>query len=118
MASSGQPLDIGILLAAAYQEFVFELRAALAAQGFDDTAMEQRGYLERHPDPHDRRARLVGLSARGQEVLRAARRFHQRYERQLVREHGPDRVAAFRALLTAIVGPDAVEDPRLRALYL
>jgi DNA-binding MarR family transcriptional regulator len=35
MTSSAQP-DLGILLALAYQEFVRELRAAMAGEGFDD----------------------------------------------------------------------------------
>src|SRR5207244_7670958 len=54
------------------------------AQIVDD--MERRGYVERRPDPHDGRARLLYLSERGQAALAAARRFHQRYERRLVRE--------------------------------
>jgi DNA-binding MarR family transcriptional regulator len=155
MTRTGQPLDIGILLAAAYQEFVRELRADLAERGFGDTgrsdgyvlralaggpmtvsaladrleitkqgagqlveAMEQRGYLERQPDPDDRRARLVGLSARGWQALRAARRFHGRYEHGLVAEHGAEAVAGFRALLNAMVGEQALDDPRLRAFYV
>lgn len=155
MTGTGQPLDIGILMAAAYQEFVRELRADLDRQGFGDTgrsdgyvlralaggpvtvsaladrleitkqgagqlveAMEQRGYLDRQPDPDDRRARLVGLSARGWQLLRAARRFHRRYERRLVAEHGAEAVAALRALLTAVAGDRAVDDPRLRAFYV
>jgi DNA-binding MarR family transcriptional regulator len=155
MAATGQPLDIGILLAAAYQEFVRELRATVAAQGFEDNgrsdgyvfraladgpmtvsalaerleitkqgagqlveSMERRGYVRREPDPDDRRARLVALSERGENALRAARRFHQRYERRLVREHGAEAVATLRALLGAVAGEQAAEDPRLRALYL
>jgi DNA-binding MarR family transcriptional regulator len=142
-------------MAAAYQEFVRQLRASLVAHGFEDTgrsdgyvfralaagpmtvsaladrleitkqgagqlveSMERRGYVQRHPDPDDRRARLVVLAPRGRAAFQAARRFHGRYERQLVREHGAARVAAFRALLTAMVGEDAVDDPRLRAFYM
>jgi DNA-binding MarR family transcriptional regulator len=156
MADPAQPLDIGILLAAAYQEFVRELRADLAERGFADSGrsdgyvlralaggpmtvstladrleitkqgagqlvegMEQRGYVERQPDPDDRRARLVALSGRGQEMLRAARRFHQRYERHLVNRHGAEPVAMFRALLGAVAGTAAGgDDPRLRAFYI
>lgn len=155
MTADAQPLDIGILMAAAYQQFVVELRAALAAQGFDDTGrsdgyvfralaagpmtvsalaqrlditkqgagqlvedMERRGYLHRQPDPQDRRARLVALSPHGEQALRAARRFHRRYERNLVRRHGAEAVATLRALLGAVAGDAALDDPRLRAFYI
>ena len=35
-------------------------------------ALEHAGYLERHPDPEDRRARIIRLTSRGQAVLRQA----------------------------------------------
>lgn len=41
-----QPLDLGILVALAYQEFVRELRADLAGRGFDDLARSD-GYVFR-----------------------------------------------------------------------
>jgi DNA-binding MarR family transcriptional regulator len=148
-------LDFGILLVLAYQEFVTELRAELAAQGFDDQGrsdgyvlraldaaamtvselaerleiskqgagqivedMERRGYVERRPDPRDGRARLLYLSAHGQAALASARRFHQRFEKRLVKEHGAEAVANLRALLTAVAGAERTADPRFRALYL
>ena len=147
--------DFGILLVLAYQEFVRELRASLARQGFDDQGrsdgyvlralgampmtvseladrleiskqgagqivedMERRGYVERRPDPTDGRARLLHLSEHGRAALTAARRFHQRYERRLIAEHGPEAVAGLRELLTAIAGEEQTADPRFRALYL
>ena len=148
-------LDFGILLLLASQEFVRELRAAVAKQGFDDQGrsdgyvfralgarpmttseladqleiskqgaaqivddMERRGLVERHPDPSDGRARLLHLSERGRAALTVARRFHQRFERKLVAEHGADAVATLRELLTAIAGEEQAADPRFRALYL
>jgi DNA-binding MarR family transcriptional regulator len=141
VTTNEQPLDFGILLAIAYQEFVRALRAAMAAAGFDDLGrsdgyvlraldgnpltvsalsellditkqgaaqvvddMEQRGYLERRPSPTDRRSRPLYLTERGQRALAAARRFHRRYERELIRRHGADPVAALRSVLTAIAG--------------
>lgn len=156
MAGMESPrLDFGILLMLASQEFVIELRAALAKQGFDDQGrsdgyvfralsaqpmttselaerleiskqgaaqivddMERRGLVERHPDPSDGRARLLHLSERGRAALTAARRFHQRFERKLVTEHGEEAVATLRELLTAIAGEEQAADPRFRALYL
>jgi hypothetical protein len=125
-------LDFGILLLLATQEFVHDLRTTLAGQGFDDQGhsdgyvlraqivddMERRGYVERRPDPRDGRARTLHLSERGRAALAAARRFHQQYERRMVREHGKDAVAALRALLGAMAGPERVADPRFRPMYL
>ena len=87
-----------------------------AAQIIDD--MERRGYVERRPDPGDRRARLIGLSERGQRALANARRFHRDFERKLARTHGADAVATLRAMLEAIAGSEQSVDPRLRAFYL
>lgn len=148
-------LDFGILLLLACQEFVAELRATLAEQGFEEQGrsdgyvlralgakamtvselaerleiskqgagqivddMERRGYVERRADPSDGRARLLYLSERGRAALSAARRFHQRYERRLVREHGGEAVARLRELLAAMAGEEQAADPRFRALYL
>jgi DNA-binding MarR family transcriptional regulator len=156
MTDRGQSIDLGILLALAYQEFVRELREAHAEEGFDDLGrsdgyvfralanrpmtvsdlagrlaiskqgagqivddMERRGYLERRPDPADRRARLLYLSTRGTAALDAARRFHRRYERRLERRHGRDAVATLRAVLEGMAGgAERSVDPQVRALYL
>jgi DNA-binding MarR family transcriptional regulator len=154
MTTAAQPVDIGILIALAFQEFVRELRQTHVRLGFDDIGrsdglvfralhehpmtvselagwlgiskqgagqtvedMERRGYVERQPDPDDRRARLVCLSPRGRQALAAARRFHHQYERRLVRALGPDAVANLRAVLEKMAGAaDQTAEPRLRAL--
>ncbi len=85
-----------------------------AAQIVDD--MERRGYVERHPDPTDGRARLIHLSARGQAALAAARKFHQAYERKLRKAHGDAAIDAVRAVLTSMAGEDSATDPHFRAL--
>ncbi|HZN74892.1 MAG TPA: helix-turn-helix domain-containing protein [Micromonosporaceae bacterium] len=46
MAGHRQPVDLGILLALAYQQFVRELREAHAAEGFDDAGRSD-GYVFR-----------------------------------------------------------------------
>ncbi|MFI5713836.1 MarR family winged helix-turn-helix transcriptional regulator [Kribbella sp. NPDC051620] len=152
MATNGNP-DFGILLLLAEQEFVRELRAATAAQGFDDQGrsdgfvlrtlgaapatistlatrlditkqgaaqiiddMEARGYVERHPDPTDGRARLIHLSERGQAALKAARRFHQSYERRLRKTHGDEAIDAVRAVFTDMAGEESTTDPHFRPL--
>lgn len=49
-------------------------RARMTHQSMGElvASLEQRGYLERCPDPTDRRARLVGLTPRGREVMQFA----------------------------------------------
>lgn len=89
-----------------------------AGQMVDD--MTRRGYLHSRPDPSDRRARLLELSARGRRALAAARAFHRRYEQRLARRHGRAHVDTVRAVLTAMAptyGEGAL-DPRLRAMHV
>ena len=50
-------------------------------------AMVRHGYVERRVDPADARARRLVLAARGQQALRAARAFHQTFERDLARTY-------------------------------
>lgn len=87
-----------------------------AGQIVDD--MESRGYIERRPDPHDGRARLLHLSPRAEEALAAARRFHQTYERRLTRTLDKETVATTRTLLATMAGPDQTTTPHFRALFL
>ena len=51
-------------------------------------AMVRHGYVERRADPDDARARRLVLAARGQQALRAARAFHQTFERDLATTNG------------------------------
>lgn len=97
-------------------------RLAISKQGagqlVDD--MTRRGYLRSRPDPADRRARLLELSARGRAALSAARDFHRRYEQRLARRHGRANIDALRTILTAMAptyGKGAL-DPRVRALHV
>jgi len=45
--------------------------------------LEKHGYVERHPDPDDRRAKLVVPTGRGREVLAIAQELVPDVERQL-----------------------------------
>jgi DNA-binding MarR family transcriptional regulator len=61
--------------------------------------LEERGYVERVPDPADRRAKLVRPSQRGLSTMRAARMAFLDMEAELERDLGPDRMAAAREAL-------------------
>lgn len=64
--------------------------------------MERARLVERVEDPDDARARVLTIGSRGKKLLAAARRFHARFERDLVRRFGGS-AAATRRVLEAIV---------------
>jgi DNA-binding MarR family transcriptional regulator len=55
---------------------VLAARAGLSHQAMGQVVaeLEERGYVERVPDPSDRRARLVRLTAEGRDIVRGALR--------------------------------------------
>lgn len=61
--------------------------------------LEQRGYLERRPDPSDRRAALISLTDRGWEQVRAALAIIAAIEEEWAGELGPRRMQQLRELL-------------------
>jgi len=71
----------------------------------DDLA--DRGYVERFPDPDDRRAKLIRLTAKGEEAQAIGRSLFAKLERRLAERHGADRVAEMRELLEEIAAPAA-----------
>jgi DNA-binding MarR family transcriptional regulator len=60
--------------------------------------MERQRFVVRAPDPGDARARRLELGPRGKELLRIARRFHQRFEQRLAAELGESVATARRVL--------------------
>jgi DNA-binding MarR family transcriptional regulator len=64
--------------------------------------LEQRGYLERRPDPSDRRAALVCLTDRGWAEVRAAMAIIRNVEREWTRALGKQRMRQLRELLTEL----------------
>jgi DNA-binding MarR family transcriptional regulator len=56
--------------------------------------IERRGYLTREPDPDDRRARVVHLTAKGQKLQRLLKRLAQAAEEDIAARLGPQRFAA------------------------
>ncbi len=76
----------------------------------DDLA--ERGYVERFPDPDDRRAKLIRLTAKGEQAQAMGRSLFAKLEQRLADRHGPDRVADLRQLLEAIaLPPGAAPEP-------
>ena len=66
--------------------------------------LEQRGYLERRPDPTDRRAALVCLTDRGWDEVRAALAIIAAIEDEWTRSLGERRMQQLRKLLTELGG--------------
>jgi DNA-binding MarR family transcriptional regulator len=61
--------------------------------------LEHRGYVERMPDPADRRARLVRATDRGREVYAVVREFTAELEAEVASALGTRRVEELRTLL-------------------
>lgn len=66
--------------------------------------LEDHGYVERMPDPDDRRARVVRLTARGWEVDRAARATVKRLEGEWAGCLGEEGFIQLRRSLEELVG--------------
>ena len=84
------------------------MRASVIAEmvGVDRSAvsrllqsLESLGLTERHPDHEDGRAYLVGLSALGEQRMRALRTDHQGILRQALRDWEPADIDRFASLL-------------------
>ena len=77
----------------------------------DDLA--KLGYLERYPDPTDRRAKLIRLTEKGLEAQRIGFSLFAKLEEEWADAFGADRVAALRTLLEEIAlakAPTAVPE--------
>ena len=74
--------------------------------------LEELGYLQRHRDPEDKRARRIELTERGQVVRRIMRGIVADVEAELTRELGADDMAQLRRLLISLNGSGFVRDYR------
>jgi DNA-binding MarR family transcriptional regulator len=75
--------------------------------------LADRGYVERLPDPADRRAKLICLTDKGRRAQRTGFRLIAEVERRWVERYGAERIAALRDVLEEIVAaevPDAVPE--------
>ena len=80
------------------------------SMGYLVDALEKRGYVERRPDPADRRAALVVITDRGRDQIAAARRLIAEIEREWEDRIGSERMSALwdalGALSAALDGDD------------
>ena len=76
-------------------------RAGMTKQSMGELVddLEAKGFVERRPDPSDRRAKIVVLTKKGRRQSRAALRVIGRMERQYRERLGDER---FEGLLTAL----------------
>ena len=80
-----------------------------AARQLVDTLVT-RGYLDRSPDPEDRRRLTITLTERGHAAAAVIRSAVERVEAGLVRRVGPEYVAHTRATLASLIeGPSPAE---------
>jgi DNA-binding MarR family transcriptional regulator len=64
--------------------------------------LEHRGYLERRPDPNDRRATLICLTERGWDQVRTALALIAALEAEWTEKLGEERIEELRAALTEL----------------
>ncbi len=79
-------------------------RARMTKQSVGEVAsdLEQRGYVERVPDPADGRAKIIRLTERGRDAQALGRGLIDDIEREWAERFGEERVAALRDLLESI----------------
>jgi DNA-binding MarR family transcriptional regulator len=65
--------------------------------------LEKLGYLERRPDPNDRRARLVFLTERGKAVRPVAVRAGRRVEKEWAKLTSPEEIESLRESLQTLL---------------
>jgi DNA-binding MarR family transcriptional regulator len=72
------------------------------SMGYLVDALEKRGYVERRPDPADRRAALVVITARGRKEISVARRLIAEIEGEWEERIGSEHMTALREALEAL----------------
>jgi hypothetical protein len=65
------------------------------------------GYLERIPDPDDKRAKLIRLTAMGEQAQSVGFGLFAGLEQRLGERYGADRIAALRELLEEVAATEA-----------
>src|SRR5918995_536916 len=83
---------------------VLAQRAQITKQSMAELVahLERHGYVERVPDPTDRRAKLVRATRRGREVYRVAREFVAELEARWTERLGEAKMLRLRELLVEL----------------
>lgn len=83
-------------------------RAGITKQSMGELVddLERKGYVERRPDPADRRAKMVVLTDKGRRQSRAALRAIGRMERDYRARLGDERFEDLLAALDELAAPD------------
>ena len=81
-------------------------RARMTKQSVGEVTsdLEQRGYVERVPDPSDGRAKIIRLTERGRDAQALGLGLIDELEQEWAEQFGAERVAALREALEAITG--------------
>ncbi len=87
-------------------------RAGMTAQSMGELVddLEGKGYVERRPDPDDRRAKRIYLTGRGRENARVAKQAIAAVEADLVHLLGEPRYTELRRTLDSIITVGAGHD--------
>jgi DNA-binding MarR family transcriptional regulator len=87
-------------------------RAGITAQSAGELVddLESKGYLERRPDPFDRRAKRIYLTERGRKSTRIGKRAQAEVENSLAELLGEQRYRLLRGILEEIIAAEAHED--------
>lgn len=80
-------------------ELAERARVTKQTMGYLVDYLEERGYVERRPDPKDGRAKIVHLTEKGRESVRVAQEIIGRVEAQWAERLGEDRMEQLRRLL-------------------
>lgn len=65
--------------------------------------LEEHGYVVRVADAHDKRAKRIQLTERGQEVMRKAREITRGVEQEWATELGPERMSQLMSILKDLI---------------
>lgn len=77
-------------------------------------AMELDGYISRRIDPHDARARVISITAKGQRLLKVVESIYAELEQVWARTIGEDAVVSLRTSLLAALRKDDGTLPPVR----